>query len=411
MRLAGDGGSRWRSRGRSAPSASARRGASTAAAEPRCPAGSVRTPSCKWRSRSARACSWRSPSALESSGRVRVFGLAAALALLCSARLHLDVGELVVAPSNSWLEANRTLAYAATFAGAIALVRLAAGRWRSMIAGVLLAAVLLSAYAVASEDPPRKFARRVGHGGAPPGSVRLLERRRPDRRSGHRAVPMAGARREGHGVLAALAAPALCVLLVALVLSYSRGAVLAAAISHRLLVRRGAPPPAGAVVLPSAASRRRRSSRGRSPTLALQRQRRSRGAHRRRSPARPGARRGAGARLRRGAGAPFRRRTEPVERGPPAEARDRGTGRRGARSCRRHGAMAHSSRGVFGEISHGWHQLTTPNAQQPSSNGDPPDLGWKHAGAGLVLRARRVRYEPGAREPAPGHTRSPISVS
>jgi hypothetical protein len=31
------------------------------------------------------------------------------------------------------------------------------------------------------------------------------------------------------------------------------------------------------------------------------------------------------------------------------------------------GALAHSSRGVFGEISHGWHDLTTPNAQQPSS--------------------------------------------
>ena len=31
------------------------------------------------------------------------------------------------------------------------------------------------------------------------------------------------------------------------------------------------------------------------------------------------------------------------------------------------GALAHSSRGLFGEISHGWHELTTPNAQQPSS--------------------------------------------
>ena len=39
-----------------------------------------------------------------------------------------------------------------------------------------------------------------------------------------------GSRREGHGVVNALAAPAIAVLLVALVLSYSRGAVLAAAL-------------------------------------------------------------------------------------------------------------------------------------------------------------------------------------
>jgi hypothetical protein len=32
------------------------------------------------------------------------------------------------------------------------------------------------------------------------------------------------------------------------------------------------------------------------------------------------------------------------------------------------GAAAHSSRGLFGSISHGWHELTTPNAQQPSNS-------------------------------------------
>jgi O-antigen ligase len=32
------------------------------------------------------------------------------------------------------------------------------------------------------------------------------------------------------------------------------------------------------------------------------------------------------------------------------------------------GAAAHSSRGLFGTISHGWYELTTPNAQQPSNS-------------------------------------------
>ena len=50
------------------------------------------------------------------------------------------------------------------------------------------------------------------------------------------------------------------------------------------------------------------------------------------------------------------------------------------------GALAHSSRGVFGEISHGWHNLTTPNAQQPSntasrltSTGSMQALYWHYA--------------------------------
>jgi len=83
-----------------------------------------------------------------------VFGLGAALALFALAAFTALSVNWSVAPANSWLEANRTLAYAATFAGAIALVRLTAGRWRSVLAGVLVATVAVSVYAVASKVIP-----------------------------------------------------------------------------------------------------------------------------------------------------------------------------------------------------------------------------------------------------------------
>ncbi len=103
-----------------------------------------------------------------------------------------------------------------------------------------------------------------------------------------------GARRAGHALLSALAYPAMGLVLVTLLLAYSRGALAALALGAR------------AVVLPRAAApaRRRRAahrcrsapawwSRGTSPTRAHHRQRAARSARRRRAPARGAARRGA----------------------------------------------------------------------------------------------------------------------
>ena len=134
-----------------------------------------------------------------------------------------------VDPANSWLEASRTLAYAASFTGAIALVRLAAGRWRSVLAGVLLATVALSVYALAAKVFPASLDSLDSYARL---SVPLGEFNAVGLTAALGVVPCVwlGARRDGHGVVNALSAPVLCVLLITLMLSYSRGALAAAVI-------------------------------------------------------------------------------------------------------------------------------------------------------------------------------------
>ena len=160
------------------------------------------------------------------SRRAKLWGSGAGAALfLLAGYTALSVGWSVE-PSDSWIEASRTFSYAATFAGALALVRLAAGRWRSVIAGVLLATFIVSAYAIATKIfpagvvPGTVFARL----NAPFGYWNVVGL------TAALGVPPAlwlGARREGHGALVALAPCAVCVFLVTIMLSYSRGALLA----------------------------------------------------------------------------------------------------------------------------------------------------------------------------------------
>jgi hypothetical protein len=134
-----------------------------------------------------------------------------------------------VQPSDSWQAANLTFAYLAAFAGAIALAHLAPGRWAGVLGGVVLASVVLSGYALLAKvfpsiSPLDLYARlrapfdywnAVGLMAALgiPGCLWL------------------GARRDGHAALSALAVPALGLLLVALLLSYGRGPLLAAAVA------------------------------------------------------------------------------------------------------------------------------------------------------------------------------------
>ncbi len=170
----------------------------------------------------------------------------AGVAIVCGARgrawggvtLLLFVGLAVltyasigwsVQPAASWLEANRTLSYLAAFAGAMAAARLAPGRWRVLLGGVGAAATVLAGYALlakvfpASLDPSDAVARLrapFGYWNAT-GLIAAM---------GLPACVWAGARREGSRVLRALTIPAIAVLVVVLVLSYSRGAVAAAVI-------------------------------------------------------------------------------------------------------------------------------------------------------------------------------------
>ncbi len=131
-----------------------------------------------------------------------------------------------VQPSEAWIESARTLSYVAAFGGALALVRLAPDRWGSLLGAVLLATVFVSAYALATKVFPASLAADETY-------ARLREPFGYWNAVGLMAamgVPgclWLGARRHGHGALNALAYPALGLLLVVVLLAYSRGSLLA----------------------------------------------------------------------------------------------------------------------------------------------------------------------------------------
>jgi hypothetical protein len=134
-----------------------------------------------------------------------------------------------VAPDASWVEGSRTMAYAFVFLGGVALVRLDPARWPSLLCGVMLAGLVVSAYAVATRvfpsalSPHEVYARLrdpFGYWNAVGLTAAL-------------AVPPClwlGARRSGHAAVGTLAYPALMLLLVTVMLAYSRGALLALAV-------------------------------------------------------------------------------------------------------------------------------------------------------------------------------------
>ncbi len=130
-------------------------------------------------------------------------------------------------PSDTWLEANRTFAYLAVFAAALALAHAVPHRWAAVVGAITLSCVVVSAYAVltkilpAALNPDEVYARLSEPFGYW-NSVGLMAAL---------AVPgllWLGTRRTGHQTLNALAYPALGLVLLTILLSYSRGALLAA---------------------------------------------------------------------------------------------------------------------------------------------------------------------------------------
>jgi tetratricopeptide (TPR) repeat protein len=132
-----------------------------------------------------------------------------------------------IEPSTAWVEANRTLTLMAVFAAGIALTRLAPARWRALLGGVLLAALVVSGYALLTKIFPGSLAPDETYG-------RLREPFEYWNAVGLLAamgLPIAiwlGARRDGHAALAALAYPSAGLLTVAMLLAYSRGSLVAA---------------------------------------------------------------------------------------------------------------------------------------------------------------------------------------
>lgn len=154
-----------------------------------------------------------------------------ALAVLCALSIAWSV-----APDRSWQSANQTVSYVALFAGGMALARL----WRDgraaavVLRGVLLAASVVIVYALLTRvfpslNPDEVFARL----GAPYGYWNALGT------TAALAVPPTlwlGSRRTGHQAVTALAYPLLSLLVVALFLSYSRGALIMAGLGAALWV-------------------------------------------------------------------------------------------------------------------------------------------------------------------------------
>jgi hypothetical protein len=138
-----------------------------------------------------------------------------------------------VQPSSSWLEANRTISYLGAFAAAVGLARLWPGRWRAIVGGVATAATVVSLYALIVKvfpgtlddgDPLARLRAPFDYWNAV-GVMAAM---------GIPACLWAGARREGSLALRALTVPAIAILITTLVMSYSRGALIAAIVGLAL---------------------------------------------------------------------------------------------------------------------------------------------------------------------------------
>lgn len=134
-----------------------------------------------------------------------------------------------VQPADSWVEANRTLAYLAAFGAAIALARLVPARWPAVVGAVGTVAVVACGYALLAKVFPATLnaGDTVGRLRVPfsywnaTGLMAAL---------GLPACLWAGARPDAGRALRALSVPAIAVLATVLMLSYSRGALIAAVI-------------------------------------------------------------------------------------------------------------------------------------------------------------------------------------
>gem|GEM_PF-383482 len=138
-----------------------------------------------------------------------------------------------VQPDISWQDAGRMLAYSGVFGAAVVLVRLAPERWPAILGGLTLAAVVVCSYALLTKVFPGKLAPASTY-------ARLEEPYEYWNAIGLAAAMGAiccmwlGARRTGHALLSALAYPAMGLMLLTLMLAYSRGALVALALGLAL---------------------------------------------------------------------------------------------------------------------------------------------------------------------------------
>ena len=163
----------------------------------------------------------------------RVHGAGALAAFTGLAALTAVSISWAIQPNDAWQEANRTFAYLAAFAGAVALARLAPGRWAHVLGGILLSSVVLSLFALLSKVAPEALAEREVFARLRQpfdywNSVGLAAA------LGLPAALWLGARRHGPPGLNALACPAIAVFVATILLAYSRGSLLAAVLGLAL---------------------------------------------------------------------------------------------------------------------------------------------------------------------------------
>ncbi len=138
-----------------------------------------------------------------------------------------------VQPDESFKDAGRMLAYSAVFGASVALARAVPTRWAAVLGGVTVASVVVCGYALLTKVFPGQFDANDVY-------ARLRAPYDYWNAIGLTAAMGAicclwlGARRAGHAVLSALAYPAMGLMLVTLMLSYSRGALVALALGVAL---------------------------------------------------------------------------------------------------------------------------------------------------------------------------------
>jgi hypothetical protein len=132
-------------------------------------------------------------------------------------------------PSDAWLEANRTAGYVALFASAIVLARLAGAWWNAVLGAVCAATLAISVWAIltkvfpgalAADEIYARLRQPYGYWNAVGLTATL----------GVPPTLWLGARRTGHAAVNALAYPIMGVLLLTVLLAYSRGSLLAVAV-------------------------------------------------------------------------------------------------------------------------------------------------------------------------------------
>ena len=135
-----------------------------------------------------------------------------------------------VQPDTSWLEANRTLSYLAWFGTTLVFARLAPGRWRAVVVAVAVSATAVIAYALVVKVFPNVLDLRdpLGRLNAPLGYWNAVGDMAA---MGIPAALWVGASPSSARALRVLAPPALAVLISGVLMSVSRGALIAAVIA------------------------------------------------------------------------------------------------------------------------------------------------------------------------------------